>query len=637
MKKLLLILLLLAIPAYATITTTTTRVSYATDGAATAFTFSFPIPGNETSDIIVLKRTTATGAETVMTETTDYSLSAPNNDYSSGGTVTTVDTLAAGFTLVIFRDVPDTQNAVLADTKVLRLAGLEGAYDRLTMEVQQLQEQLNRSPHSPRSDATTISMEFPNSIDRADKTLTFDSDGAVTATAAAETTVAFSGFGQTLVSRANAAAAMVTLSGMHVENIETYGASTGAAGSVNAAAIQAAIDAAESVGGVAYFPPGIYEVDTQITADGAIVIWGPGATIKQEAAADVTAVLKIDVATDIDVTVYIKVDGNMDNNAAVEGIVLQGLKHSAGWINVFAEKCDTGIVVEGDTEANVLFLKATDCTIGVLERINGAGTPDENILFISGHTNATHYKKESADINITSTLHFACETSSSTAVIIDSSGTGSAETTMSGILRGCADSGVVVTGADSENTDNTRVYFNNLSVLQSSGVDNGWGVIINRADFVRGAVYINQFDGGFWIKRCRGGSLLIDVNGSASLPGIRLGDTGNSTANRFTVTHGSSASATTGPTLHLSQTSFCDVDLQFLAASSGDHIEFETTAANDTIRLIGDQRFTTAIEDNSTADYTVIYYGGPQEEDVYWENGLIAYENSEIKYIEQSL
>jgi len=155
-----------------TVTDATCRAEYTCDGATTTFDFTFPILA--TSDLKVYHRVAATGVETLLTETTHYSLSATNNDYSSGGTITTVSTYGATIELVALRDIPDSQSATLSDSGVLRLSSIENALDKLTMLHEQQQEELDRCLKYPRSDASSLSSELPNSVDRASTTLIFD-------------------------------------------------------------------------------------------------------------------------------------------------------------------------------------------------------------------------------------------------------------------------------------------------------------------------------------------------------------------------------------------------------------------------------------------------------------------------------
>ena len=159
----------------ATVTDATNKVTYNCDGSTQDFSFTFPIV--ETSDMVVILRTVSTGDETVLTETTHYSLSATNNDYSSGGTVTTVSAYASTYTITLIRNVPESQNADLEDSKVLRLDNLESALDRLTLQVQDLEEELGRCLKYPRTE--TNSAELPNSVDRASTHLGFDASGDI--------------------------------------------------------------------------------------------------------------------------------------------------------------------------------------------------------------------------------------------------------------------------------------------------------------------------------------------------------------------------------------------------------------------------------------------------------------------------
>ena len=177
MKKLfLLIILMLSLPVMADVSTTTTKVSYSCNGSTTTFDFSFPITA--TSDLTVVLRVTTTGVETTLTEATDYSLSTVNNDYTNGGTVTTVATYASGNTITLIQEIPQTQSTTLQDSGILRVAALEFALDRLTLLVQQLQEQLDRSMVVPRTE--TLDMALPNSVDRANQYLSFSSLGVPT-------------------------------------------------------------------------------------------------------------------------------------------------------------------------------------------------------------------------------------------------------------------------------------------------------------------------------------------------------------------------------------------------------------------------------------------------------------------------
>lgn len=692
-----------------TVSNTTNRISAVGSGSTgQEVPFSFPITA--TSDLTVISRVTATGVETELTETTNYTVTI-NGDV--GGVVTTVTTIETTEQIHIIRSIPRTQSLDLEQGGSFNAENVEDMGDKNTNLINQNADKIGRLLRFPETDPSASVVALPNSVDRAGKFLYFGAiDGEpTTADGTVATDVTVSPFMETVLDDADADAARNTLGGtaqfeadfyadfstaistigategeLHIRTTqaittdetvpvtlalvfhkggslsisgtktvtingaieaglyeiftlasagndivvlgnrygvnlfaEWWGAGTGESASTNATAIQAAINAAELIDGTVTGAPGTYETDTQLTMDDAASIWWLGGIIKQEDGANQTAVLKIDVASSKDVNLFIKVDGNMDNNAAIEGIVINGLRLSHGLINVTATECDTGIVVEGNTESNVMFLKTFNCDIGVLERAEGGNTPDENTLFVSGHANVTHYKKESADIQITSTLHFSCETSSGYAVILEGG-----NTIFNGILRGCDAGGIQVTSDEDEAT--IFLLFNNLRVMGAGDV--GWGLIVDESSHINGSIIIEQFDGGVWIKKCSRGRLRIEARSSATLPAIRLGESGVSGASRFTVLPGSYAQATIGPALHLSQTSYCDINLQQVGAGSGNAIEFETAAVNDTVRI--NSRDVIGIEYNGTTDNTVIFYGGPDAEAVCNENQTVCNENEQV-------
>ena len=163
-----------------TISTTTLRNSYSGNGSTTAFAYTFPI--NSTSEITVIERS-ATGTETVKSEgsgSTNYSIV---DNGASGGTVTMVTAPAAGTTLVILRNTNLTQETDYVANDQFPAETHEDALAKLTMQVQEVQEELGRSFKVSKSN-TISSAEFTDSAtDRASKTLGFDSSGNLTTVA----------------------------------------------------------------------------------------------------------------------------------------------------------------------------------------------------------------------------------------------------------------------------------------------------------------------------------------------------------------------------------------------------------------------------------------------------------------------
>ncbi len=178
MKKLLIVILLLSFigceAAWCTMTSTIARESLFTgDGTTTAFAFTFPIVN--TSDLEVWLRTTATGAQSQQTETTHFSVSATNNNFTTGGTVTMVTAPTSAQKLLILRATPQTQLTDFGSSGV-HLA-IENSDDKMTRQIIDLQEAVTRCLKFPKTDATTLTSIMDDSITRASQRLGFNSSG----------------------------------------------------------------------------------------------------------------------------------------------------------------------------------------------------------------------------------------------------------------------------------------------------------------------------------------------------------------------------------------------------------------------------------------------------------------------------
>jgi len=149
---------LYAATAQATVASSTSRMQYTCSGGSTyAFTFGV----GATSEIQVIKTVTASQTETTLTETTDYTISATNNDYSSGGTVTTTTACATGNTLTILRNVPLTQASDFTEGMPTLYESFEDGLDKLTRITQQQQEEIDRSLRIPVSSSTSPTLPNP--------------------------------------------------------------------------------------------------------------------------------------------------------------------------------------------------------------------------------------------------------------------------------------------------------------------------------------------------------------------------------------------------------------------------------------------------------------------------------------------
>ena len=147
------ILMLASSTVYATVSSSTSRTKVNCTGAIIAVPFTFGV--NSSTELEVIKTVTSTGVETTLTETTDYTVSCTNNDCSSGGTVTTVAACASGSTMTVLRAIPLTQESDFTEGMPTLYSTFEASLDKLTRQVQQLQEQINRIPILKKSTALT--------------------------------------------------------------------------------------------------------------------------------------------------------------------------------------------------------------------------------------------------------------------------------------------------------------------------------------------------------------------------------------------------------------------------------------------------------------------------------------------------
>ena len=123
-----------------TVPSTTNRISYATGGGVTSFAYPFKVFDED--DLTVILRDSS-GSETALAITTDYTVSGAGED--AGGNVTTVATYAAGYTLVIKRELDILQETDYIEGSAFNAGSHEDALDKLTMIAQQLDEELDRS------------------------------------------------------------------------------------------------------------------------------------------------------------------------------------------------------------------------------------------------------------------------------------------------------------------------------------------------------------------------------------------------------------------------------------------------------------------------------------------------------------
>jgi len=145
------------------LSSTTSRVSYAGNGATTAFSFPYYFLSN--SDLVVILRVDSTGVETTKTITTHYTVSGAG--VGAGGTVTMLAAPASGETLVIYRSPALTQGIDLGENDSLPAETLEQGLDKVTMIAQRLDDRIDRSVQLSDGFAETFDPTLPADLDQA--------------------------------------------------------------------------------------------------------------------------------------------------------------------------------------------------------------------------------------------------------------------------------------------------------------------------------------------------------------------------------------------------------------------------------------------------------------------------------------
>lgn len=161
-----------------TVSSTTVKQSYSGNGSTSAFTYSFKISSTAELKVIIRNNTTAT--ETVKSISSHYNV----NDTGSGGTVTFTsgNIPASGETVVLIRDTNLTQTTDYVENDPFPAESHESALDKLTLQTQELQEELDRAIKLSRTNTMTSTEFTVGATDRASKILAFDSSGEISVT-----------------------------------------------------------------------------------------------------------------------------------------------------------------------------------------------------------------------------------------------------------------------------------------------------------------------------------------------------------------------------------------------------------------------------------------------------------------------
>ncbi len=123
------------------ISSTTYRAQYTSTGTTGPYPFTFPIVTGGITVII----TDTSGNETDLPSTA-YSLYYTNNNPQDGGAVTLNTAVQSGYTVTILRNTPQTQQEAFYNGQPTLYESFQASVDQLTMEVQDLQGEINRVP-----------------------------------------------------------------------------------------------------------------------------------------------------------------------------------------------------------------------------------------------------------------------------------------------------------------------------------------------------------------------------------------------------------------------------------------------------------------------------------------------------------
>jgi hypothetical protein len=163
-------------------TVSTTIIKNFHNGNASTTNFAYQFRILEDTDLLVIIRTNSTGAETTKTLATHYTVAGAGD--ASGGSITFTggNTPAIGETVVIRRNVPQTQAIDYIANDPFPAETHEEGLDRSTMVAQQVAEESNRSIKLSRTNTMTSTEFTVGATDRANKVLAFDSAGEISVT-----------------------------------------------------------------------------------------------------------------------------------------------------------------------------------------------------------------------------------------------------------------------------------------------------------------------------------------------------------------------------------------------------------------------------------------------------------------------
>ncbi len=194
-----------------TLSTSISRNDYIGTGSADTFAYDFMIL--DQAHLIVSVQNTLNAIST-LTLGSDYTVTGVGES-GGGDVILTAGALANNYRISIRRVVPLTQPTSIRNQGQFFAATHEETFDRLTMENQQQQDEIDRSLKFPETEqigespiSAPLFSEIPPAASRAGLVLAFDADGNPTAISAVPVgSAAFSAFWLAIIQTADAAAA----------------------------------------------------------------------------------------------------------------------------------------------------------------------------------------------------------------------------------------------------------------------------------------------------------------------------------------------------------------------------------------------------------------------------------------------
>ena len=144
-----------------TINSTTRKAGpFTGTGTVSAFPFGFKV--FQASDLFVVRLDVSASVEQTLVLNANYNVTLnPDQNSNPGGIVTLTAPLAVGYTLTLTSDVPDTQPTDLTNQGGFYPDVINDALDRATIQIQQVQTEIDRTITAPISLPAGTDLTFP--------------------------------------------------------------------------------------------------------------------------------------------------------------------------------------------------------------------------------------------------------------------------------------------------------------------------------------------------------------------------------------------------------------------------------------------------------------------------------------------